>query len=193
MLSSIVGTLLYVNYLYYKLPRFFPNLDGLQKNGLALLIVIFTFYVLIKIVFRIDREFDQYLLFGMYLFVLFVGLVRIDREFSVDSTIELNPFGFISDITVNPMSIQVLVVNLFIFLPMYFILTHANIFKSFLSKFLFFEAFAIIVEVLQYVLRVGIFDVADILLYNISYFAGCFIYIYFYKIFKGNKKVFKVQ
>ncbi|MBK3493922.1 VanZ family protein [Viridibacillus sp. YIM B01967] len=193
LFSLIVGTLLYINFLYYKLPRFFSNLDGMQKNALALLIVIFTFHVLIKIAFRIDVKFDRYLILGMYLFVLFVGLVRIDLEFHVNSTIELNPFGFISDIAVNSMSIQVLVANICIFLPMYFLLTHANIIKGFLDKFLFFEAFAILMEVLQYVLKVGIFDVSDILLYNISYFLGCFLYISFQKVFRSNKKNIEMQ
>jgi glycopeptide antibiotics resistance protein len=102
-----------------------------------------------------------------------MGLLRPDgRSVYNDEMIALNPFGFISDIKLNESSLSVLIINLIIFIPMYFLQTKTNIFKTFIKKLLSFEVFGFLIEFLQFLLNVGVFDLSDIFLYNIGFFVG---------------------
>ena len=173
--SILMGVGLYLGFFMNKLPLFFPNMENIEKNILALLILIVAIYILLKIVFLIDTKKDKYILLLLYLFILVIGLLRPDQKYGEMGSFSLNPFGFISDIVANQNSILTLSINLIIFAPMYFLLTHTSIFNNNFSKIIFFESFSILLEVLQFKLNVGTFDLSDILVYNISFFAGYFI------------------
>ena len=54
-----------------------PNMENIEKIILAMLIVIFTIYILLKIVFKLDNKIDSYTILGLYLLVLILGLLRI--------------------------------------------------------------------------------------------------------------------
>ena len=160
-------------------------MENIEKIILAMLIVIFTIYILLKIVFKLDNKIDSYTILGLYLLVLILGLLRPDQEhYYATGLIELDPFGFISDIKTNESSIFVMLNNLIIFIPMYFLLSYANVFNSFLRRFIVFEAFAFLIEYLQFQLGVGLFDLSDIFLYNVGFFVGVVVALPFLKALK---------
>ncbi|MGG3963979.1 VanZ family protein [Heyndrickxia faecalis] len=184
--SIIIGTLLYVGFFMDMLPRFFANMENIDKNILAIFIVIFSIYLLLKIVFSLDTKVDRYLLFLLYVIVLVLGLLRPDQQnFGETRLYAWNPFGFISDIKGDFASMIVMVINLIIFLPMYFLLAYTKIFNTFTMRLIIFEIFAFLIEFLQAQFKVGVFDLSDIFLYNVGFFVGC---VVFYPILKALKK-----
>lgn len=183
--SAVAGTFLYVKFFMDILPRFFANMENIEKNILALTIVILTVYTLLKIVLNQDTGIDQYLLLSLYVIVLLLGLLRPDQQnFGKTGLYDWNPFGFLSDIKGDTGSLIVMVINLIIFMPMYFLLTYTNVFKTFITRLIAFEVFAFLIEFLQAQFNVGVFDLADILLYNIGFFVGYFLSLPFLKLLK---------
>src|SRR5699024_6784731 len=132
ILSAVIGVLLYGFFLIDFLPKFFPNMEGIGKNIIAIAIVVLTIYTLMKIIFNVDTPFDGYLLLLLYLLVLVIGLLRPDQgNFSETGSYAWNPFGFVNDIEYNATSVSILIINLIIFLPMYFLFTYTKVFKGF--------------------------------------------------------------
>lgn len=176
VVSVIVGVLLYVGFFMDLLPRFFANMENIEKNILAILIIVFSIYVLIKIVLNLDTRVDRYLLLSLYILVLLLGLLRPDQQhFGETGGYAWNPVGFLSDIKGDTGSLIVMVINLIIFMPMYFLLAYTNVLKTFVTRLMAFEVFAFLIEYLQAQFKVGAFDVADIFLYNVGFFVGYFI------------------
>ncbi len=68
-----------------------------------------------------------------------------------------------------------MVINLIIFMPMYFLLAHTNLLKTFATRLIAFEVVAFLFEYLQAQFKVGAFDLSDIFLYNVGFFLGYFI------------------
>lgn len=189
LISVIAGVLLYVGFFMNILPMFFANMENIEKNILAIFIITFTVYVLLSIIFNLDTKTDRYILLALYLLVLVLGLLRPDQQYSAEIGLYAwNPFGFISDIKSDNFSLIVMVINLLIFLPVYFLLAYTNILKTFMKRLIAFEVFAILIEYLQAQLKVGIFDLADIFLYNVSFLIG---YILCLPVFKILRKRFR--
>ncbi|MBM7542706.1 hypothetical protein JOE23_002982 [Amphibacillus cookii] len=114
---------MYVGFFIDILPMFFANMESANKNVLAVFIVICTIYVLLNIVFKLDNKIDRYLILGLYLLVLVIGLLRPDHQyFGETGGYSWNPFGFIFDIQGDTASLIVMIVNIIIFLPFYFLL-----------------------------------------------------------------------
>ena len=173
LISAIVGILLYANFFMNLLPRFFANMENIEKNILAVIIIVLSVYVLLKIIFKLDKKVDRYLLFSLYILVLLLGLLRPDQQYFGETGLYAwNPVGFLSDIKGDTASLIVMVINLIIFMPMYFLLTYTNILKTFTARLLAFEVFVFLIEFFQAQFKVGLFDLADIFLYNIGFFTG---------------------
>lgn len=190
LFSFISGIFIYFVFFMDMLPMFFANMENIEKNILAALIVIFTIYIVLKIIFSLDNKADKYLILGLYVLVLMLGLLRPDQQnFGNTGSVSWNPFSFIFDIRNDSLSTLILVINLIVFLPMYFLLSYANVLKTFVMKLVVFELVVFLVEYLQYQLKVGIFDLSDILLYNISFFIGYIISLPFLNIIE--KKLYK--
>lgn len=192
--SSIVGILLYIGFLMDLLPRFFANMENIEKNIIAIIIIIISLFILLKIVFNLDKKFDQYLLFLLYVTVLILGLLRPDQQNFGENGVGLyawNPLGFTYDIKGDNASMIVMAINLVIFLPMYFLLVYTKIFKTFIMRLLAFEVFAFSIEFLQAKFKVGTFDLSDIFLYNISFFVGCLISLPILKVLKKRSLKYK--
>lgn len=191
LFSVLVGVLLYVGFFMDILPMFFANMENIEKNILAIIIITLTVYVLLSIIFKLDTKIDRYLILVLYLLVLVLGLLRPDQQyFGEIGLYAWNPFGFISDIKGDTLSLIVMFINLLIFLPMYFLLAYTNILKTFMTRLIAFEVFAFLIEYLQAQLKVGIFDLSDIFLYNIGFFIG---YVISLPVLKILGKRFKNQ
>ncbi|MDJ0332682.1 VanZ family protein [Planococcus sp. S3-L1] len=185
LVSLLIGSWLYVSFFMNLLPRFFGNMENIEKNILAVLIIVLTTYVLLLILLRIDSKKERYVLLGLYLLVLILGLLRLDPQHRyATGEIGLNPLGFISDISGDEASFYVMVINLVIFVPFYFLLAYANLFKGFWSRLLIFELFILLIEYLQFQFNFGLFDLSDIFLYNIGFLVGYVISLPILKLLK---------
>jgi len=185
VISAIVGIMIYVGFFMDLLPRFFANMENIEKNILAIIIIVLSIYTLIKIVLGFDTRVDRYLLLSLYILVLLLGLLRPDQQhFGETGLYSWNPVGFLSDIKGNTGSLIVMIINLIIFMPMYFLLAHTNILKTFITRLIAFEIFSFLIEFLQAQLKVGAFDLADIVLYNVGFFVGYFISLPILKLLK---------
>lgn len=191
LFSVLAGIFLYIGFFMDILPMFFANMENIEKNILAIIIITLTVYVLLNIIFNLDTKIDRYLILVLYLLVLVLGLLRPDQQyFGKIGLYAWNPFGFISDIKGDTLSLIVMFINLLIFLPMYFFLAYTNILKTFMTRLIAFEVFAFLIEYLQAQLKVGIFDLSDIFLYNVGFFVG---YVISLPVLKILGKRFKDQ
>lgn len=155
---------------------FFANMENIEKNILAILIIIFAYYSLFTIIFNVDQKFEQILLLVLYIVVLIFGLLRPDQQnFGETGSFAWNPLGFVADIQNDTLSLLIMFINIAILIPMYFLLSYATRLKSILSKLIVFEIFIVAIELLQAKLHLGIFDLSDLLLYNIGFFIGAII------------------
>lgn len=185
VISAIAGILLYVGFFMNLLPRLFANMENIEKNILAIIIIDLSIYILIKIVVNLDTRVDRYLLLSLYILVLLLGLLRPDQQhFGETGVYAWNPVGFLSDIKGDTGSLIVMIINLIIFMPMYFLMAHTNVLKTFMTRLIAFEIFAFLIEYLQAQFKVGAFDLADIVLYNVGFFVGYFISLPILKLLK---------
>lgn len=172
LLSLLVAFIVYFRVFYNILPIYFGNMESLNKNILAYGIVVFTLYILLKMVFQLHNKWDGYLLLLMYLFVLIIGLLRPDSSVSLASYFNVNVMLILEDLRSNEASWSVLFINLVLFTPMYFLLSFIPSLDNFLKRFITFFTLILVIESLQSILKVGMFDVTDLLLYIIGFFAG---------------------
>lgn len=188
LVSIGVSLILYLKFFLNLLPIYFGGMESINKNVVAYIFVLVTVYILLKMVFGLYNKWDGIILFSLYIVVLTLGLLRPDGSIGVESHINLNPMQLISDLQTNSVSWLILYINIILFMPMYFLLTFIPVLNSFLKRVLAFEIIIFIFEGLQAVLHVGIFDIADIMLYNIGFFIGAGIVIFFNKILKIKTK-----
>ncbi|GEK30448.1 hypothetical protein KZO01_07570 [Kurthia zopfii] len=194
-ISIILGVLSYLLFFVNILPMFFANMENIEKNILAILIIIFAHYSLLTIIFNVDQKIERILLFVLYLVVLIFGLLRPDQQnFGETGSFAWNPLGFVADIQNDNLSLIIMFINIAILIPMYFLLSYATRLKSFLSKLIVFELFIVAIELLQAKLLLGIFDLSDLLLYNIGFFLGAIIAAPFLLVLRKRKnKAFQIN
>lgn len=154
-------------------------MESLNKNILAFFIMLLAIYILLKTVFNFQSKWDGYLLLFLYFFVLVLGLLRPDGAIYVETMINFNLMSFINDLQMNQISWLIFFINMIIFIPLYFLLTFIPIWNNFIKRWIVFEIIIIIFEALQVFLHVGVFDLADLILYNIGFFIGAGIVVFF--------------
>lgn len=181
LISLIIGLVMYFGFLINMLPLFFANMESIEKNMLALVIVIASIYILLKMIVHVNSKADVYILVILYMFVLFLGLLRPDQIGAGERIYSFNPIGFISDMQENRLSKTVFVINIVMFMPMYFLLAKMNLFKKLIPNILLFEVLCFSIECLQFYFKKGVFDLSDILLYNIGFFIGYFVVLPLFK------------
>ncbi|HBM3535614.1 TPA: VanZ family protein, partial [Listeria innocua] len=123
----------------------------------------------------------------LYLFVLTIGLLRPDDSVSLESYFNVNVMLILEDLRINEASWSVLLINLMLFTPMYFLLSFVPFLDDFLKRFIAFFTLILVIESLQSILKVGMFDVTDLLLYIIGFFAGFGVYCCIKKVFRAQK------
>lgn len=171
--SLIAGIWVYMEYFLNMLPRFFPNMENIEKTILSMAIVVLTIYVLLKLVLGMATKWDRYALLLAYFTVLIFGLLRPDGQYSIGTgDVSWNPIAFLSDIQGDRASQWVMVINLIIFVPMYFLLAVSNVLKGFKGRFFLFQGVAWTLEWMQHILNVGQFDLSDLLLYTVGFLIG---------------------
>ncbi|MEE0452660.1 MAG: VanZ family protein [Peptacetobacter sp.] len=144
-------------------------LFGVPIGLFCLFLITCAIFLVLKIFFHDFHKIDAYILMGIYVAILIVGLLF--RDVSIRG-IEFNPLAFISDFQKDFRSIYPNLMNIFGFIPFYPILYAVNktiIFKKGFTLFLFTS---FIIEAMQYIFSVGFFSVADIVLYFIGMVIG---------------------
>lgn len=181
LLSIGISYLLFFKVFFNILPVYFGNMESLDKNILAFFIMLLAIYILLKMVFNFQSKWDGYLLLFLYVFVLVLGLLRPDGAIYVETMINFNLMSFINDLQMNQISWLIFFINMIIFMPLYFLLAFIPIWNNFIKRWIVFEIIIIIFEALQVFLHVGVFDLADLFLYNIGFFIGAGIVVFFQK------------
>ncbi|WP_228474447.1 VanZ family protein [Listeria welshimeri] len=181
LLSIGISYLLFFKVFFNILPVYFGNMESLNKNILAFFIMLLAIYILLKMVFNFQSKWDGYLLLFLYFFVVVLGLLRQDGAIYVETMINFNLMSFINDLQMNQISWLIFFINMIIFMPLYFLLTFIPIWNNFIKRWIVFEIIIIIFEALQVFLHVGVFDLADLILYNIGFFIGAGIVVFFQK------------
>jgi len=108
------------------------------------------------------------LLFLRYPSIGFQGILRLSSDY-IYRPFSMNPISFIFDAASDHSSILVSILNVFLFVPL----------KPFLAanrlqpKWWFIIAGFAAVELFQFILNAGSFDLGDIVLYFAGYLAGC--------------------
>ncbi|MBC6141346.1 hypothetical protein HB796_12290 [Listeria welshimeri] len=156
-------------------------MESLNKNILVFFIMLLAIYILLKTVFNFQSKWDGYLLLFLYFFVLVLGLLRPDGAIYVETMINFNLMSFINDLQMNQISWLIFFINMIIFMPLYFLLTFIPIWNNFIKRWIVFEIIIIIFEALQVFIHVGVFDLVDLILYNIGFFIGAGIVVFFQK------------
>ncbi|EAC7240879.1 hypothetical protein VL69_02235 [Listeria monocytogenes] len=171
-ISLVISTVAFIKFFYNILPVYFGNMESLDKNILAFVIILLTLYILLKMTFRVHNKWDGYILFFLYVFVLVLGLLRPDGAIELESFVNLNPMQLVYDVQENSVSWLILFINFVMFMPMYFLMMFIPFLNTFLKKLFFFEILILVLEGMQAILHVGMFDIADIMLYNAGFFVG---------------------
>lgn len=135
------------------------------------------------------KKYSQIIVF-IYYIVLIFNMVFFAR-FSKINSYNLLPFHTIIEI-INNTSLYSIIINifgnLFIFMPLeYFIIELFNL-KKILHNFLISSGVITLIEVLQYVFNVGVFDIDDIILSVIGMILFYIFYNYIKKTIKINNK-----
>ena len=75
LFSIVFGIFLYVSFFYDTLPMFFSNMENIEKNILALVIVITTIFIFIRMVLNVEITLERYIIFIFYVSFLPLCLV----------------------------------------------------------------------------------------------------------------------
>lgn len=134
------------------------------------------------------KKYSQIIVFIYYIILMF-NMVIFARFSNVNSY-NLIPFHTIIEI-VNCSSMYSILINIFgnllIFIPLeYFIIELFNV-RKFLPNFLISTGTILLIEILQFILKVGVFDIDDIILCVL----GMMLYYAYYKKINGIKKLNK--
>ncbi|EEO3824308.1 hypothetical protein H8965_000443 [Listeria monocytogenes] len=183
-ISLVISTVAFIKFFYNILPVYFGNMESLDKNILAFVIILLTLYILLKMTFRVHNKWDGYILFFLYVFVLVLGLLRPDGAIELESFVNLNPMQLVYDLQENSVSWLILFINFVMFMPMYFLMMFIPFLNTFFKRLIFFEILILILEGMQAILQVGMFDIADIMLYNAGFFVGVAIVTIIKKFYK---------
>lgn len=128
-----------------------------------------------------------YAVFGVYIFIL---LAFLFFKASSLQAVNLVPFHSITDYLFNDgtLSLGNVLGNVVLFLPPGIYLTLFNRTKKITINTLWIVLISVAVEILQYVMRVGVTDIDDVLLNGLGGFLGIIIFKIIYKIFKNKTR-----
>lgn len=131
------------------------------------------------------------ILFSIY-FVLLVWIILFKLSFSINDldrfrSINLIPFCYDSNVSFH---LSEVIKNILIFIPfgIYLKIMRINNKKSILIGFVS----SLVLEILQYILKVGASDITDIITNTLGTIIGVLFYIVLEKIFKNTNKLNKV-
>lgn len=168
LITSFISFIFY-HYISMDVINIFYNV--VDYKGYLLYICHFIyFFLLIKILLNIKiNKFDKMLFIIMYFMIAFIFL--FDNENLYIRISNINPFNFkyIS-------GFYQLIINFFIFIPLYTIQNLINKRTKLFYNFIGFLIFSFIIEIYQYITLKGIFDIVDILSYTFGYILGIMFY-----------------
>lgn len=140
---------------------------------------IFIFVLINLLIHKKISKPYEYILWGCYfcilVFIFFIRMVGM-------TGINLNPFDIIKNISSDPLFIFTVIMNIFIFVPLGYLFRKKTFIFSLATAFII----SLCIEIIQYILKVGIFDIDDIIFNIIGFMIGCRL-IKFEKIINENK------
>lgn len=148
------------------------------------IILALALFIFIKCI--IDKKINTKsidLLFCLY-FIFIITSTLFKSNSGWTGNINLNPLTIFQDIKSSSNAINLLLGNICIYIPIGIYIEHKFLNKNVVLKIVLFVIYIFVVEVIQHISKIGVFDINDILL-NLS---GFLIGIYFQK---GIRKIRK--
>ena len=178
---SIIGLLTLI-YLFVFSSYFvtLTNLPPVLFNILSSIIVFFYLDIAYKLYIKKYQLYKReiFFVFATYLVVFFYLLFFKTSEVVDSSTLDLIPLFFYHQ---SSLEYIILVGNILLFVPIGYFYHRYN----FKFSLIFIILLAFLIEGTQYFLKVGVFDLSDIILYIIGFFIG---YFYYQTIKKYSKR-----
>jgi glycopeptide antibiotics resistance protein len=163
-----ISRLIWVDILFFRVQFYLGRFSFLMGHEAfwmfcILGITLFLFAMYYQLRHRVYLKKLNLVLYGIYFSALFF-LLLMRRE--IGGAVSLNPVSFISDVR-NGGTFEV-VGNLFMLTPLGILLSR----YSFLKGSAWILATLLVVEILQYILNIGFFDLGDIVLNYSGYLIG---------------------
>lgn len=167
LLSLIIGLGIHRTVVADMIMRFFPSLYVHTWIHVVAMIFegIFIYIVLSQIIYKNVSKKCIYVMWACYFlsltFVLFIRLMG-------NRGINLNPLDFVKNIYEDPIFFITIIMNILAFMPIGYLFKKKTLKVSVLSAIVICLA----IELLQYIFKVGIFDVDDIVFNVIGIILG---------------------
>ncbi|WP_368489740.1 VanZ family protein [Clostridium sp. BJN0013] len=166
--SSIIGFSLHRMLTADLIMNFFPRIYSHTWIHIMAIICqgIFIFALINLLIHKKISKPYAYILWGCYfcilMFIFFIRMVGM-------TGINLNPLDIIKNISADPLFIFTVIMNIFIFIPLGYLFRKKTFTFSLVSAFVI----SLCIEIIQYILKVGIFDIDDIIFNIIGFMIGC--------------------
>ena len=149
------------------------NINTITKGLFLIFCHIEIFYLFIKILFKLKiYMFEKILLISSYFLMMLV--MFFDRIYLTERLLNFNIFEIIN--TMKESGLLITVLNILVFCPFYTAIKWIQKDLTFIKIFTIFMIFSISVEIIQYIMMWGIFDIIDIIFYTIGFFIGVKLY-----------------
>ena len=149
------------------------NINTITKGLFLIFCHIEIFYLFIKILFKLKIHlFEKMLLISSYFLMMLV--IFFDRIYLTERLLNFNIFEIIN--TMKESGLLITVLNILVFCPFYTAIKWIQKDLTFIKIFTIFMIFSISVEIIQYIMMWGIFDIIDIIFYTIGFFIGVKLY-----------------
>ncbi len=172
IISVVIGYLFYWNFSMEFINPIY-NINTITKGLLLIFCHIEIFYLFIKILFKLKIHlFEKMLLISSYFLMMLV--IFFDRIYLTERLLNFNIFEIIN--TMKESGLLITVLNILVFCPFYTAIKWIQKDLTFIKIFTIFMIFSISVEIIQYIMMWGIFDIIDIIFYTIGFFIGVKLY-----------------
>lgn len=163
---------------YFYFDNILNSFNGILSSNMAYLMLRFFIAIILFLIFDslIKRKFSKTelnILFISYcILILMLSLFKYSSK--IESSINLNPINIINDFEYSSTTLVVFA-NLLMYIPIGMgIKFNFNKIKNYKLSILFL-IYILIIESVQYIFNLGIFDVNDIILNFIGFYLGMFI------------------
>lgn len=168
ILFGIVGGYLFYYFVSIELIKSLLYLDNISGISIYICHILF-FYLVCKIFFRLRvTKVDKSIAVILYFILLYIAF--FDRFNLGRRVITFNPFDLSGQTMITTL------LNIMIFLPFYTILRWTINSNHMKRYFFIWLLAALLIETIQYIFMIGIFDFTDIILYLIGYLLGIKLY-----------------
>lgn len=167
IISLVVGFIIHRSIVAELLTTFVPGMSMYTWVHICAIFLesAFIFLVSVQVINKSINKSAMYMIWSCYFVVLAFGLFARQIGFN---GMNLNPLAFIQGFKEDPQSIIVICMNIVFFIPMGYLFRNRKNFFSIAVILLILLS----IETIQYIFKLGIFDVDDIIFNFIGFLIG---------------------